>query len=56
MQACVTLNPQTGIPVLTVTAETESEELSLALVAECESFKVVIECPREDSLAIREIC
>jgi hypothetical protein len=55
MQAVITYNRDADVPVLTLCADTDGDELGLQLLADSEDFKVVIELPEADELIVKDV-
>lgn len=55
MQASVTYNKDKAVPVITLSSETEGEELSLQLLADSNKFTIVLELSDAEELVIKKM-
>lgn len=55
MDCVVTWNETRNIPVLTLSSESDGDELSLQMLADSSNFKIVIELPEADELIVKNI-
>jgi hypothetical protein len=55
MQAIITYNEEEAVPVLTLSADTEAEEVSLQLLAAHDDINIVVELKESDELVFKHL-
>lgn len=55
MQVIITLNEEKNIPVLTLSADNEAEEVSLQLLAAHDDINIIVELKDSDELVFKHI-